>query len=146
MAQVSKYPVSKDVYERIFDLFIKAISDLGSRKDTSGFIQELLTPTEQVMITKRLAIAFLLAKKYEYREISKILRVSTSTVSRVAYSYKEGKYFSNSIDKILKDEKTEEFISGVGEAIAKLLAAGGSKSGSWRYLKDEIRKKKEKVF
>lgn len=147
MTQVSRYPVSKEVYERIFDIFLKTITGLYTRKFTSGFLEEFLTPTEQVMLAKRLSVAFLLSKDYNYREISKILRVSTATVGRVALLYKESKYFKNVIKRILKDEKIDEFWQEVGEKITSLLSAGGSKSGAWRYLREEIKnKRKKKVF
>lgn len=147
MTQISKYPISKDVYDRIFDIFLKTISGLTSRQITENFLKEFLTPTEQVMLAKRLAISFLIAKGYDYREISKILRVSTGTVARVAFPYKQGKYFRMAIGKLLNDEKIEEFFQGIGETVAELFSIGGSKSGSWRYLKEEVRNKKEnKVF
>ena len=99
------------------------------------------------MLAKRLSVAFLLSKGYNYREISRILRVSTGTVNRVALAYKEGMYYKTVIEKILNDEKVDEFWQEVGGIVSKLLSSGGSKSGTWRYLKEEIRKKKQsKVF
>ena len=147
VTQVSKYPVSRDVYDRIFDVFLKTISDLQSKKQIADFLNEFLTPTEQIMLAKRLAIAFLLTKKYDYKSISKILRVSTSTIGRVALSVKYGDSFRNVVIKILKDEKMEEFWLTVGEKVATLLATPKSKSGTWLYLKQELEKsKKGKVF
>src|SRR3989344_7650258 len=106
MTQVSKYPVSKDVYERIFEIFLK----------------EFLTPTEQVMLAKRLSVAFLLSKDYNYREISKILRVSTGTVNRVALSYRKESHYKMVIEEILRDERMDEFWRGVGETGSKLFS------------------------
>jgi len=114
MPQVSKYPVSKDVYERVFDVFLKTISDLNTKKQVQDFFKEFLSPTEQIMLAKRLATAFLIEKDYNYREISKILRVSTTTISRVALSYKYSNNFKRIVKRILKDEKIEEFWLGVG--------------------------------
>ena len=147
MPQVSKYPVPKDVYERAFEVFLKTIARLNTKRQVADFLEEFLSPTEQVMLAKRLAIAFLLSKKYDYREISKILRVSTGTVGRVAMNCEEGSNFAKVVNKILQDEKIEEFWLTVGEKIASLGAAPKSKAGSWIYLREEIRKKKrKKVF
>ncbi|OGM21559.1 hypothetical protein A2863_04260 [Candidatus Woesebacteria bacterium RIFCSPHIGHO2_01_FULL_38_9b] len=147
MTQISRYPISKDVYNRVFDIFLKTITGLYVKKITANFLKEFLTPTEQVMLAKRLSVAFLLAKGYQHREISRILRVSTGTVNRVAYSYKKGQYFNVVIEKILRDEKIDEFWQEIGETVTKLFSAGGSKSGAWRYLKEEINtKKRSKVF
>lgn len=144
MSQVSKYPISKDAYRRIFEIFLESISGLKTKKQLAGFLDEFLSPTEQVMLAKRLAIAFLLAKKYDYREISKILRVSTGTISRVATSLKLNKNFRGVIDNLLKNEEMEKFWLNIGEKVASILSAGGkTKSGAWVYLKEEIRKKKQ---
>ena len=121
MPQVSKYPVSKDIYERIFDVFLKTIANLTTKNQVVSFFDEFLSPTERIMLCKRLAVAFLLAKEYDYRTISKILRVSTTTVGTVAISYKYKKNYKKVIENILKDEKIEEFWVNVGEKVAKLL-------------------------
>jgi len=142
MPQVSKYPVSKDVYERVFDVFLKTISDLNTKKQVQDFFKEFLSPTEQIMLAKRLATAFLIEKDYNYREISKILRVSTTTISRVALSYKYSNNFKRIVKRILKDEKIEEFWLGVGEKVTSLLAAPRSKAGTWVYLRQELKKRK----
>ena len=144
MPQVSKYPISKDVYERVFEVFLKTISALKTKGQVENFLEEFLSPTEQIMLAKRLAIAFLLAKKYDYREISKILRVSTGTVGKVAMNCEEGSSFAKVVNKILQDEKIEEFWLTVGEKLASIGAAAKSKSGGWIYIREEIRKKRMK--
>ena len=147
MPQVSKYPISKDVYERIFDVFLKTLAGLKTKKQVSGFLKEFLTPTEQVMLAKRLAIAFLITKGYSYREIANILRVSVSTIGFASLDLKDGENYKKVIDKVLKNEEVDEFIENVGEKVAALFSVGGSKSGAWRYLKSEIQNKsKSKVF
>lgn len=147
MTQVSKYPLSKEVYERIFDIFLKSVTKYNSKKMNAVFLEELLTPTEQIMLAKRLAIGFLLIKEYDYRTISKILRVSTGTVNRVNLTIKNGKYFKLAIKRLIEDENISELLENVGDLITKVLAAGRSKSGSWVYLRNEIKKRKaEKIF
>lgn len=144
MPQVSKYPVSKEVYERIFDIFLKSITTLNTKTLSAKFLKEFLTPTEQVMLAKRLAVGFLLVKGYDYRTISKTLRVSTGTVGRVNYYLKSGTYYKMIVNKLLEDEKVNDFIMRLGELIAEVLSSGKSKSGSWVYLREEIKKQKRK--
>lgn len=138
MPQISKYPISREVYDRVFDIFLKTIVDLQTKNQVIHFFKEFLSPTEQIMLAKRLAIAILLAKDFDYREISKILRVSTSTVRDIALTYKNGDGYKQVVKKLLSDEKIEEFWASVGEKIAALLALPGSKSGTWLYLKQEL--------
>lgn len=142
MAQISKYPINKQVYERILEVFSKTLINVTTKNKASLFINNLFTPTERVMLAKRLAISFLLEKGYPYREISKILRVSTSTIGWVSL-LREDERFRDIIKEILKDEKMEEFWLKVGDVITTILASGKSKSGTWIYLRDEIKKKRK---
>lgn len=141
MPQVSKYPISEDVYIRILEVFSKSIIELKNDNQVWNFFKEFLTPTEQIMLSKRFAVAFLLAKNYTYRDISKILRVSTTTISHVAFSYKYGSDFKRMVRIILKDESISEFWEKIGEKILILLASPGRKSNSWVYLREEVRKR-----
>lgn len=144
MPPVSKYPVSNEVYERVFEVFSKSIVKLETKNQVAEFLDEFLTPTERIMLAKRLAIAFLIVKGYEYREISRILRVSTNTVGRVNFAYRNGEIYKVVVDKVLQDEKVDEFLEGVGEKVSALFASGGSKSGTWRYLREEIKKRRRR--
>jgi len=145
MAQVSKYPITRDIYQRILEVFSKALVNVTTQKKADRFIDDLFTPTERIMFAKRLSAAFLLEKGYSYREISKILRVSTSTIGWVALRMgKES--FRSFIIEILKDEKINEFWLKIGETLTSALAAGKSKSGSWIYLREEIKKKRRRPF
>ncbi len=145
MPQVSKYPVSGEVYERIINLLFETISGLQTKKAVSDFFEEFLTPTEHIMLAKRLAIGLLLAKEYQYRDISKILNVSLSTIGSVAVNYKYGKAFRMTINKIVNNEKMADFWLRVAETIS---AGGtiGKGSGGWRYLNVEAKKKRNKPF
>jgi uncharacterized protein YerC len=142
MSQVSRYPVSKDVYLKSFEIFLKTISRLNTRREVAKFLGEFFTPTEKIMFVKRLAISFLIEKKYDYREISKILRVSTGTINRVSIFYGESIVFKKMIRSFLKEEEIEEFWLNIGEKVTSALASGKSKSGSWFYLREELRRKR----
>lgn len=144
MPQVSKYPVSKDIYEQIFDIFLGTLARLQTKKQVSGFMVDFLTPTETVMLAKRLAIGVLLAKKYDYREISRILRVSTATVGSVSLLYNHRKNFRNTVDEMIRNEKMKMVWLDLGEKITNVLSKGGTKASGWFYLKEEIRKKKQR--
>ena len=136
--------ISKDVYQKIFDVFLKTIADLKTKAEVEKFFQDFLTPTERIMLAKRLAIGLLLAKKYDYRDISKILRVSTTTVANMSILYKYGQFYRKIIDEIESDEQMKEFWLEFGEGIAGVLAVGGAKASGWFNLRNEIRKTRKK--
>ena len=141
MAQISKYPISSSVANRIFEVFIKTLTNLKNKNDADDFAYDLFSPTEKVMLSKRIAIAFLLLKGYQYREISRILRVSLSTIGYISTSIKNGKgAYERILSRIMNEEKLEEFFKEIAEKLLSVPAVGGKGSGPWRYLKEEIKK------
>ncbi len=141
MAQVSKYPISNEVYERCWEIFTKTLIGIKNSKDAEEIISDLLTPTERIMLAKRLSIALLLTQGYEYREITKVLRVSFPTISMVNLALKYGKNgYKKAVDRILRDEKLKEILNKTAQALITP-ATKGKGSGSWRYLRQELEKK-----
>lgn len=144
MAQVSKYIIRKEVADRIFEVFMKSLVRVSSEKEAEEFIHSLLTPTERVMLAKRLAIAFLLEKGYDYRTIQKVLRVSAGTVAFVNFVREyESPGYKKILGKILRDEKVmrvfEELIIGMAN-----ISLYGKGSGAWRSLKTEIEREQRR--
>lgn len=145
MAQVSKYPISKVVADRIFEVFIKTLIGIKDKKEADDFTYDLFSPTEKIMLSKRIAIAFLLLKGYQYREISKILRVSLTTIGSVSLSIKHGRgSYEKVLTKITKEEDLEDFFGKVVKELLSIPASLERGRGVWRYLRDEARKDIEK--
>lgn len=145
MTQVSKYPISKNIFDRIFEIFLRTFIEIKNKEEADQFISDFLTPTEKIMLAKRLAIAFLLEKNYDYRTIQRIIRVSSPTITSVNMSRKFGSEgYKKLISKIIKEEKLMNLLES---SIIKLLSAPSSLergSGSWTYLKKEVQKQKMK--
>ena len=145
MAQVSKYPIPEKIYQRILEIFLKTLIGLKNKKDAEQFINDLLTPTEKVMLVKRLAIAFLLEREYDYRTISKILRVSLPTIASVNSARKYGgKGYQKIMTKLLREEKVQDFFLQVAEALSGNFSKSSKGGGVWRYLHHEIKKERTK--
>ncbi len=101
MPQVSKIPIKKDIEIKIRRAFSQSLAKISSESEMEKYIFDLFTPTERVMLAKRLAIAALLVKGLTYKEISQKLRVSTSTVARVNLWLKHsGKGYKTAVEKI----------------------------------------------
>lgn len=150
MPQVSKYPISKAVADRIFGVLIKALTKFKDKNEADDFAYDLFSPTERIMLAKRVAIAYLLLKSYQYREISKILRVSLTTIGSVSLCLKSGRgAYEKILDRITKEESLDEFFTQVAEKLLSIPASAAKGGGAWRYLRDEVRKSKrrnQKVF
>lgn len=110
MTQVSKRWLQKEVEERIIDLFWTSLSSLSTKEKVSAFLDDLLTTTEKIMLSKRLAIAFMLTKGYDYSAINNILKVSDQTIWNVKINLiHRGKGYKAVIGYIMNKEKWENF-------------------------------------
>jgi len=150
MSQISNYPISKKVADRIFEIFLTTITNLKDRNEADQFISDLLTPTEKIMIAKRLAIAFLLEKKYEYKAIQKLLRVSTGTITAVNLSRNLGNDgYKKVISKMIREEGLANLFDKTLVKLLSIPSALEKGESTWTYLKDyakDQKKKRRKVF
>ena len=140
MGQISKYPIHKSVEKRMFEIFVTTISYLKNTKEVEEFLYDFLSPVEKIMLAKRLAIAVLLAKGYRYPSIIGILRVSPATIATVSLSLKySGDGYKKMVEKILSDEKRDNFWQNIEDVLAKILHAKGS---DWKYQRQVYEKQK----
>lgn len=150
MTQVSKYPISKNIADRIFEIFLKSLVKIHNQEEADQFISDLLTPTEKIMLAKRLAIALLLKKDYDYRSIQEIIKVSAATIASVNMIIQHGSNgYRNLLNKILKEEKLVDMLEKAASKILSFPAQATKGGDAWRYLKDEVdkhRKKNKKSF
>lgn len=122
MTRISRRPVRKELEERMFALLMQSFRDLNNEKDVFNFIEDLLSPTEKIMIAKRLAIAILLEKGWNSREISFTLKVSTATVNsvRIKISFL-GKGYKQAVKTILQKEEVASFFEKLAETVVSVL-------------------------
>ena len=82
MAPVSKRKIEEKVFNKINQRFVESVVSLKDTRKGSIFLEELLAPTERIMLAKRLAIIFMLLEGASPFRIHKTLAVSTSTALR----------------------------------------------------------------
>ena len=141
MTQVSKYLISDNIYKRCWEIFAKTLIGIKDSRDFEIIVEDLFTPTERVMLAKRLSIALLLMQGYEYRSISRVLRVSFPTIRDTNMKLKYSSGYKRAIGKILKDEKFIEYFNKIAQAVISVGAVGGKGSGVWRSIKKELENK-----
>lgn len=147
MAQVSKIPLRKEIEKRVFDLFLEAVGEVKEKSEVSVFLNDLLSPTEQLMLAKRLSIALLLHKGYDQRTICQILKVSLGTVNKVSLLLKlEGEGYRRMIKKVITREKTEEFWQKIDDFLTELAPPKGRNWSNWRRERWIEKQKRHKPF
>jgi len=119
MTQVSKYPLNEEVEERIFFIFWETILRLKNQRDTKEFFDDFFTPTEKIMLAKRLSIALMLLKGYDYRTIQETLKVSSATIKEANRWIKHGgEGCKRVLKKIVKKQKQAEFWDNLEEKLS----------------------------
>ena len=109
MAQVSRRPLSKQIELQMHSALRRALAGIKTEEGIGYFLDDLLTPTEKMMLGKRLAIAILLDKGYDQRTIHSIMSVSVTTVNSVNYWYKhQGRGYRAVINKLKTDSDWED--------------------------------------
>src|SRR3989338_1485253 len=91
MPHVSRHKVQDSTKRELEDYIASFLADTGS-KARQNIFRELLTPTERLMIAKRLAMLYFISKNVPTHRISQTLRVSPSTVARFETAVGAGAY------------------------------------------------------
>lgn len=142
MTKVSKYPMSKSVEDECFDLLFTTIHDLRGKDSIKEFLDDFLSPVEQLMLSKRLGIAVLLGKGYQYNQIQRVLRVTPSTIAAVSLQLKyAGNGYKRMVEKVLQEEKSDTFWEKVDDVLADLIKP---RHRDWSYWRKERWQRKMK--
>jgi len=109
VVKVSKKVLNKTIEKQIFETLWEAISQIRDKSDIQSFLNDLLSPTERIMVAKRLAIAILLLKEQDYATIRGFLNVSNETISKVSSILKTNQGYKIAINKIAQTKAGKEF-------------------------------------
>lgn len=126
MTQVSRRYLNPKVEQQIFDTFIASFASLSSPDKAASFLYDLLSPVEQIMLGKRLAIAYMLMKNHPQRRVADTLKVSQSTVAKVNANLKTGSGYRTIISHMLKKEAIVAFFNDLDEKLDHLLPPRGA--------------------
>lgn len=83
MPQVSRRRLPGEVLKSVFDSLSFVFKDITNKNEMDAFLGSLLTPTEKLMLGKRIAVAYLLKEGIEEKKIADTLAVTPATVSRL---------------------------------------------------------------
>ncbi|MBU4438758.1 MAG: hypothetical protein KJ779_04240 [Firmicutes bacterium] len=102
---------------------------------TKNFINDLLGESEKIVLAKRLSIVFMLQENISWYRISTLLKVSDTTVKKIAVKIDRGGY--KNILKIVKQKKNRRaFWTGM-EVIVRCGMPPIVGKGRWNFL-DEL--------
>lgn len=126
MPHISSKKLPNEIWQKIHEDFIRAVVGLRTKKEARDFVFDILTPTERVMLAKRFMLIYLLLKKESFLYIENLLKISSSTIIRIAKKLDRGGY--KNIQKIIRQNEPN-FV----EFLEKLLRAGMPPRGKGRW-------------
>lgn len=127
MSQVSKKVLNPKITQRLFENFWEMLANIKNPNDIKIFLEDFLSPTEKIMLAKRMAIAILFSKNYDHRSIASILKVSTSTVNNIARQLAiQTPGYQLLIKKYLDKQATREFLEELGRIFYRFSSPGKS--------------------
>ena len=92
MPHVSRKKLKKKVFIKIGEQLADTIVKANSARELRWIFKELITPTERVMLAKRLAIMLMLERGYSFNIIQKTLKVTPQTIVRFWKITKQGSH------------------------------------------------------
>lgn len=124
MPQVSKKYLRPWVEKRMGEVLEKTLSRSRRHTEVQELLQDILTPTERIMVAKRLAAAILLLKDYDYRQICHVLKISSSTVLSVFKQLNiAGQGYRRAATQIAHDRERQEFFAALEKEIWKIFSS-----------------------
>lgn len=145
MARISRRKLSNEVLIKIYDLFFEVIGKKSSIGEFKSAVSGLLSPVEQIMIAKRVAIVFLLLRDIDQRTISNVVKVSNATASRYSRLIENNEEFKNAFNKILSDARLTDFIYELFNVLLPPGRYGVNWKAAWQ-RKGELQRRKEQGF
>lgn len=108
MPHVSKYKLDNTAEQRLLKTLELVLARITKEEEVNDFLLALLTPTERVMLAKRLGIVILLKEGLPESRIASTLHVTRITVSRMQlFLEARGIGYEIAIE-VLKKEKVME--------------------------------------
>lgn len=124
----------------MYEIFWDALAGLKNPQDISIFLEDILSPTEKIMLAKRLTIALLLSRGWNQEAISQTIKVSTDTIHRVKLSLRlSGRGYQKVIHEIENAQTWEQIKLDLQQTLEEFWA--GRAGATWAITKPAVAKK-----
>ncbi|HVF69463.1 MAG TPA: Trp family transcriptional regulator [Xanthomonadales bacterium] len=128
MPHVSKHKLDKKVEDELSDTLDLILSKLSNKESVRHFLLSLLTPTERVMLAKRLAIIILLKEEVPQSHVAQTLHVTRITVSRLQFFLEaRGQGYEEAFEILKKEEDVRQLKSTLLKLVAYTIRAAGGR-------------------
>src|SRR3989339_746369 len=144
MVNLSKKYIDEKKLVKINQLMFEILNKADDKDSFLSIIKDILSPPEQLMVAKRIAIIYLLLKGVDHTTIAEYLKSSRATVAKFSLLFydKETKLVGI-IGELLNNESINHFFE---DLFADIFISPGLKIGHWQMHWDHKRRQKERTM
>ena len=144
MVNLTKKYVDEKKLIKINQLMFEILNKADDKDDFLEIVKDILSPPEQLMVAKRIAIIYLLLKGVDHSTIARYLKSSRATVAKFSLLFydKETKLIEI-IGDLLNNENINHFFE---DLFADIFISPGLKIGHWQMHWDHKRRQKERTM
>jgi Trp operon repressor len=88
MPPVSGKRLNEKIRDKLTSLLLAGFAQVKTSSKAKYLFEAIFTSSERMMLSKRFAVFYLLEKDVPQDEIAKLLKMSTSSISRLGYKWK----------------------------------------------------------
>ena len=135
MPKVSSNPLSAETRRGMMQAFVRTLVKINDDALLQCFLDDLLTPTEKLMLAKRLMTAVLLQRGYSYGAVCHVLKMSKTTVHLIQRELlKSGEGYRKVFDRFFRESRGQKILGAVERSLdAITLPVKGSSSDMRRW-------------
>lgn len=138
MPKVSQNPLPPERKKEIMDALIRTLAKINNDSLLKRFLDDLLTPTEKLMLGKRLMVAVLLQRGYSYGAVCRALKMSKTTVHLIQRELlKSGEGYKKIFDLFFRESRGQKILDAIEQFLNSVtLPAKGSPISMRRWKRD----------
>lgn len=138
MPKVSQNPLPPERKKEIMDALVRTLAKISNDLLLKRFLDDLLTPTEKLMLGKRLMVAVLLQRGYSYGAVCRALKMSKTTVHLIQRELlKSGEGYKKIFDLFFRESRGQKFLDAIERFLNSVtLPTKGSSSSMRRWKRN----------
>ena len=134
------------VYEKMFGLFFEVITNSKNKEGFNQLMKELLSPTERIMVAKRVVLVYLLLQEIDYQVICRVLKVSSSTISKFKLLTDNKSGMIDILKKTMRNDKIRLFVFELMSDLFPPGMYGTNWESAWKRKLEISRVKREGIL
>ena len=146
MTRISRYKLKDYVYEKMFGLLFEVVTNSKDKKEFNQLIRELLSPTERIMVAKRIVLVYLLLQEIDYQVICRVLKVSSSTISKFKLLTDNKSGMIDILKKTMRNDKIRLFVFELMSDLFPPGMYGTNWESAWKRKLEISRVKREGIL